>query len=229
MINLKKSEWIILIGLLLLSFVPCMGGLFRLLDLVFGTGLVPENPRIQSAPMPVVLHILTAVPYCILGAFQFLPSVMRMYPQWHRLAGRLLVGAGIVSALSGLWMTHYYSFPDALQGILLYYVRIIVGFAMTAYILLGLAAILKKRFVEHRAWMIRAYALGQGAGTQVLITIPWLLTVGEPSGLTRDMLMTLAWVINIIVAESAINNRNNRIDSNSPLKLRAARWPHWNA
>ncbi len=228
MINLKKSEWIILIGLLLLSFVPCVGGILRLVDLVSDSGLVPENPRIQSAPIPVVFHILTAVPYCILGAFQFLPSVMRLHPKWHRLAGQLLVGAGIISALSGLWMTHYYSFPDELQGVLLYCVRIIVGFAMTAYILLGVAAVFKKRFVQHRAWMIRAYALGQGAGTQVLITIPWVLTVGEPSGLTRDILMTLAWVINIIVAERVINNRSNGIGRNS-LKSRAVRRPQWKA
>ncbi len=224
MINLKKSELSILIGLLLLSFVPCVGGIFRLVDLGSGAGLFPENPRIESAPIPVIFHILTAVPYCILGAFQFLPSFIRMYPKLHRLTGRLLVGAGIISALSGLWMTHYYSFPDELQGDLLYCVRIIVGFAMTAYILLGLAAVFKKRIVQHRAWMIRAYALGQGAGTQVLITIPWLLTVGEPTGLIRDILMTVAWVLNIIVAERAINNRSKGIHINS-LKSRSVRLP----
>lgn len=224
MINLKKSELSILIGLLLLSFVPCVGGIFRLVDLGSGAGLFPENPRIESAPIPVIFHILTAVPYCILGAFQFLPSFIRMYPKLHRLTGRLLVGAGIISALSGLWMTHYYSFPDELQGDLLYCVRMIVGFAMIAYILLGLAAVLKKRIVQHRAWMIRAYALGQGAGTQVLITIPWLLTVGEPTGLNRDILMTVAWVLNIIVAERAINNRSKGIHRNS-LKSRSVRLP----
>jgi hypothetical protein len=72
---------------------------------------------------------------------------------------------------------------------------------MIAAILLGLASVLKRRFMQHQAWMIRAYALAQGAGTQVLITIPWLLTVGQPMGFTRDILMTLAWVINILVAE----------------------------
>ncbi len=95
---------------------------------------------------------------------------------------------------------------------------------MTTYILLGLAAVLKKRIIQHRAWMIRAYALGQGAGTQVLITIPWLLTVGEPTGLTRDILMTIAWVINIIVAEKAINNRSKEIHRNS-LQSRSVRLP----
>ncbi len=204
MIHLEKSEWFILIGLLLLSFVPCIGGIFRLVELSGGSGFLPENPRIRSAPTPVLFHLISVVPYCILGAFQFLPSFRRKYPKWHRIVGRLLVLAGIVSALSGLWMTHYYSFSDDLQGNLLYIVRILVGFAMTAYILLGLSSILKKRIAQHQAWMIRAYALGQGAGTQVLITIPWLLTAGDPMGLTRDILMTLAWVINIFIGEWAI-------------------------
>ena len=165
---------------------------------------MPENARIRSAPIPVVFHLLSVVPYCILGAFQFLPSFRKKYLNWHRLAGRLLIGAGIVSALSGLWMTHYYSFPANLQGDLLYVVRTLVGIAMIAFIMLGLSSVLKKRIMQHQAWMIRAYALGQGAGTQVLITIPWLLTVGEPMGLTRDILLSLAWLINIFVGEWAI-------------------------
>ncbi len=205
MINLKKPEWFILIGLLLLSFVPCVGGTFRLVELIIGSEILPVNPRIQSAPIPVIYHIISSVLYCILGAFQFILSIRRNYPRWHRIAGRLLVAVGIVSALSGLWMTRYYSFPDHLQGNLLYFTRIFVGLSMAAYILLGLSAVLRKRIAQHQAWMIRAYALGQGAGTQVLITIPWLLTVGEPSGLARDILMTLAWVINLVVAEWVIN------------------------
>ena len=141
--------------------------------------------------------------------------------QLHRLAGRFLVCAGIVSALSGLWMTHYYSFPDSLQGNLLYFVRIIVGFSMTICILLGLSSVLKKRIAQHQAWMIRAYALGQGAGTQVLIAIPWLVTVGEPSGLTRDILMTTAWVMNIVVAEWIILNEFNRVNISMSFSLKA--------
>ena len=206
MINLKKSEWFVLMGLLVLSFVPSLGGIFRLLELGLGTAVefLPENPRVQSAPVPVELHLISSIPYCILGAFQFLLSIRKNYPKWHRIAGRCLVCAGIVSALSGLWMTHYYSFPDSLQGDLLYFFRIIVGVSMATCIVLGLSSAPKKSIAQHQAWMIRAYALGQGAGTQVLIAIPWLLTVGEPSGFQRDILMTAAWVINIVVAECII-------------------------
>ena len=217
MINLRKIEWIILIGLLLLSFIPSAGGITRLVELGSGSGIMPANPRIQSTPLPAVFHIFTSVIYCILGAFQFLPSVRRSNPKWHRLAGRLLIGAGTVSALSGLWMTHYYPFPNDLQGNLLYFVRIVVGSVMIAFILLGVEAVLRKRFVHHQAWMIRAYALGQGAGTQVLIAIPLVLAVGQPSGINRDLLMMLGWVINIIVAETIIKKLDNR-ENRSSLK-----------
>src|SRR5688572_18637057 len=66
-----------------------------------------------------------------------------------------------------------------------------------------------------RAFMIRAYALGQGAGTQVLVLLPWMLLSGESGGLTRDLLMTLSWAINIVVAESIIRFRG-------PATLRSA-------
>lgn len=55
--------------------------------------------------------------------------------------------------------------------------------------------------------MIRAYALGQGAGTQALVLMPWMLISGETSGLTRDLLMTLAWTINVVAGESMIRPR----------------------
>lgn len=209
MINLKKSEWAILIGLLVLSFVPCIGGIFRLIELGMGTVLefVPENPRARSAPIPVELHIISSILFCILGAFQFLPSARRDCPKWHRLSGRILVCAGAVSVLTGLWMTHFYSFPVSLQGSLLYFVRIVVGGSMLMCIYLGITSVLKKKIDQHQAWMIRAYALGQGAGTQVFITIPWLLTVGEPVGFIRDIQMTAAWVINIVVAELIIRRK----------------------
>jgi len=207
MINLKKSEWSILIGLLLLSLVPCIGGALRLVDLNTGLELLPENPRVALLPIPAVFHIISSIIYCIVGAFQFLPSIRRRFLKWHRLTGRLLVVAGIISAISGLWMTHYYPLPEDLQGSLLYIVRIVVGTLMIVYILLGLSAVLKRRIAQHRAWMIRAYALGLGAGTQVLVVIPWLVTVGEPSGFIRDILMTLAWVINIAVGEWFISQQ----------------------
>jgi len=55
----------------------------------------------------------------------------------------------------------------------------------------------------------RAYALGQGAGAQVLVLLPWMLISGESGGRVRDLLMTLSWAINLGVAEWIIRRRQH--------------------
>lgn len=195
-----------LVALLFLSLVPCIGGTLRLVELAGGTTPIPVNPRVQLSPLPAMVHIVTSVFYCVVGAFQFLPSIRGRFPGWHRGTGKALIFSGVVSALSGVWMTHFYTFPDTLQGPLLYWVRMLLGWTMAVFILLGLRAILKKRVLKHRAWMMRGYALGLGAGTQVILFIPLILTIGEPIGITRDALMVLAWVINLLIAEWLIRN-----------------------
>ncbi len=94
--------------------------------------------------------------------------------------------------------------PSSLQGISLYYMRILVGCAMSASIVLALISIMKNDITSHRTWVIRAYALGQGAGTQVLVFIPFMLAMGDVTDFIRDMLMISAWVTNSIFAELII-------------------------
>ncbi|MCP3145018.1 DUF2306 domain-containing protein [Pyxidicoccus sp. QH1ED-7-1] len=55
--------------------------------------------------------------------------------------------------------------------------------------------------------MIRGYAVGLGAGTQVLVSVPWFLIVGMPGELARALLLSAGWVINLAVAERVIRRR----------------------
>jgi len=55
--------------------------------------------------------------------------------------------------------------------------------------------------------MTRGYALGLGAGTQVLTLAAGEVIAGPPSELSRALLMGAAWVINLLVAEWAIRRR----------------------
>jgi hypothetical protein len=107
-------------------------------------------------------------------------------------------------------MTARYAIPAALQGPFLYTARLLVGAAMAVAILLAWSSIFRRDFVRHGAWMIRAYALAQGAGTQVLVLSSWMVLSGEAVGLTRDVLMTAAWVLNLAVAEWLIRARQRR-------------------
>ena len=55
--------------------------------------------------------------------------------------------------------------------------------------------------------MMRAYAIGLGAGTQVLTLLAGELIAGPPSELSRALLMGAGWVINLAVAEWAIRRQ----------------------
>ena len=48
---------------------------------------------------------------------------------------------------------------------------------------------------------MRAYAIGLGAGTQVLTHLPWFILVGKPGESSRAVLMAAGWVINLAVAD----------------------------
>lgn len=199
-----RREWTVPVLLILLSAVPVISAGVRLGDLGGGGPVTPENARFFADPAPVVLHIVGAVPYCLLGALQFVPGLRRR--RWHRLSGRLLVPLGLVTALTGLWMALSYPLNEG-EGVSLTLVRLVFGSAMAVAILLGFAAIRRRDITRHRAWMIRGYAIGLGAGTQVFTHVPWMLFLGQPGETTRTVLMAAGWVINLAVAEWAIRRR----------------------
>ncbi len=164
----SRADWLVPAALIALTIVPAIGGVIRLAGLAGGK-ITPENARFFAVPLPVVLHIPGALLFCILGAFQFTPGFRRRRPDWHRVAGWILVPCGLVAGLSGLWMTLFYP-RVAFDSDLLDGFRLLFGSAMVLSLALGMAAILRRDIAGHRAWMIRGYAIGQGAGTQVLVS-----------------------------------------------------------
>lgn len=204
MTNTNRIDWKMPLALLAISAIPLAAGIARLAGLASGLDGSADNARFVAAPSPVILHILSASLFSILGALQFSSGLRQLSPTWHRVSGRIVLASGILVALSGLWLTVMYPIPPELQGGLLYGVRVFVGLAMLLSIYCAVAAVARRDIATHRAWMIRAFALGQGAGMQVVVLLPWMLLIGKPGMLHRDMLMSLAWLINLLVAEMAI-------------------------
>ena len=200
----NRADWLIPSGLIALACIPVLAGVARLSMLANlladGAPLTPDNARFISAPIPVVLHIVSASIYTLLGAFQFAPGFRRRRPDWHRAAGRVLVAAGLVAALSGLWMAMFYAIVPA-DSALLHAFRLFFGSAMALSIVLGILAIRRRDVARHQNWMRRAHAIGLGAGTQALTQLPLLLLFGAPNGLTLTLMMGAAWVLNLAVAE----------------------------
>lgn len=203
----RRPEWLVPAGLIFLSLIPVIAGAARLTELTGGAAMTERNARFFDSPVPVVVHIVSVTVYSLLGAFQFVPSLRERKHRWHGMAGRIVLPAGLLAALSGLWMTVFYTLPPS-DGALLLVLRLVFGSAMALSLLLGLRAVLRRDFRRHGAWMTRAYAVGLGAGTQALILIVPELLSSPPGTTMRALLMGAAWVINLAVAEYCIRRRS---------------------
>ena len=203
-----SAKWLVA-ALILLSVFPLAAGAYRLNQLASGAEITPANARFFASPLPVVLHIVGAGVYALLGAFQFSTSLRNRRPGWHRWAGRLLVPCGLIVGFSALWMTLFYPRSDGSHD-LLYVLRLLFGSGMVVSITLGFAEIRRGNVIGHRAWMTRGYAIGLGAGTQMLTLLVGELIAGPPNALGNALLMGAGWVINLAVAESAIRKRPAR-------------------
>ena len=198
-----RRDWWIPVSLLALTAVPALAGAARLVDL--SSGRTAENARFIDLPGPIIVHIIGATTFCVLGAFQYMPSLRRRRPRWHRWSGRILVPAGIAAGLSGMWMAAFSDLPVHDNPALMW-IRLVFGSLMVTGLVLGILAILRRDVRTHQRWMARAYAVAQGAGTQALILGPMVLLsngqgVDQPAGNPKATGMAAAWVINLAVAE----------------------------
>jgi uncharacterized membrane protein len=186
-----------------------LAGMVRLFSLATGVSLLPGSERFFAAPVPVTIHIIGSLLFLGGGAFQFVDALRRRYPRWHKMGGRVFVGAGLASALSGLWMNQFYALP-AHDGVALYLMRLAFGAGMAALLLAGLVRAMQRRFPAHRGHMLRSYAIGMGAGTQVLTTIPLaMLGLADEPG-PRAVAMGAGWIINLLVVELILRRHQRR-------------------
>lgn len=216
----RSGRWVPL-ALVALVLIPAVFGSLRLIGLAGGPQLMPVDPRMTASPVPVIVHIVSAVGYAILGAFQFSASLRRRRPGWHRVAGRVLVVLGLAVAVSAVWMTLFYPRQPG-SGVLAFLFRLAFGSGLAASLVLGFTAIRHGDVVRHRAWMTRAYALALGAGTQVFTKGIGPAVFGT-SQLTLDLSLGAGWVINLAVAEYVIRRRvprrTTKLTERAPAKV----------
>jgi hypothetical protein len=204
----RRPSWPVPAALVALSAVPVIAGTLRMVQLAGGPDVMPADHRFDGLALPLVLHIVGATTYAVVGAFQFAPRFRRRHWAWHRRAGRVLAVAGLLVAGSAVWMTLSYAAKPG-TGDLLYVLRLTFASAMAACLVLGFTAVRRRDIPAHRAWMMRAYAIGLGAGTQAFTEGigQALLGTGQVRG---DLAKGAAWVINLAVAEYVIRERAAR-------------------
>jgi uncharacterized membrane protein len=204
----QHRSWPVPASLMVLSAIPLAAGSLRVVQLAGGPAVIPADDRFGGFPAALVLHILGAMVFALVGAFQFVPRFRRGHRTWHRRAGRLVTGAGLAIAGSALWLTLFYKAQPG-TGELLYVLRLVFASAMAASLLLGITAVRRRDIPAHRAWMIRAYAIALAAGTQTFTQGIAGAVVGTGE-LRMDMAKGAGWIINVAVAEWTIRRPDRR-------------------
>jgi uncharacterized membrane protein len=198
----QRRAWLVPPALILLSAIPLAAGTLRVIQLTGGPAILPADHRFGFA-VPVVVHFVASAVFALVAAFQFVPHLRRRHLAWHRRAGRVLVVTGLLVAGSALWMTLLYSYKPG-TGDLLFGVRLLVASGMVVCLVLGVAAVRRRNIADHRAWMIRGYALAVGAGTQAVLTEPLGAALWGTGVVAGDVAKGAAWAVNLAVAEWVI-------------------------
>lgn len=194
----RSPGWPVPLALVALSAIPLTAGTLRLVQLAGGPEVMPADDRFTGFPAALVVHLVGAAVFALAGALQFVPRFRRRHRAWHRRAGRVVAGAGLAVAGSALWLTLFYEAQPG-TGELLYVLRLVFGSVMAICLVLGLTAIRRRDIVAHRAWMIRAYAVGLAAGTQVFTEGIGGAVFGAGE-VRMDLAKGAGWVINLAVA-----------------------------
>ncbi|NOT87002.1 MAG: DUF2306 domain-containing protein [Lysobacter sp.] len=173
---------------------------------------------VQQPWLPAI-HILAGTVFMLLGPLQFIPSIRRYWPKTHRVSGRVFIVCGLIAAATGLGVE--FLFP--LRG---GYVKraamVLFSLAMLVALALAWRAAIRRRIDLHRAWVVRAYAIGLALSTTRLYFIPAYLMYGNPSKFEAATVTWLGFCLNCLVAEWIVRRTRRMQRSTSPGAAEAA-------
>lgn len=143
----------------------------------------------------LIVHASLAATALLIGPFQFVPKLRAGLPKVHRWMGRIYVFACLIGGGAGLMLAWGTSAGPVAQ----------VGFGLLAIGWIVCAArawrlALARRFIEHRRWMVRSFALTLAAVT-LRLYLPFPPLLGFDFTVGYRAIAWLCWVPNLVVAE----------------------------
>jgi len=176
---------------------------FRSWDM-FGGNSVGDPFAIRYLEHPVVssLHMLFSIAFILFAPLQFNTKLRSKKPQLHRYLGRFLIFCALFSGIFGIAAI---AVLPVFGGIASITASWIFGPVFLTCTLLAFTRARQKRFIEHREWIIRTFALGLGVGTQRLVLAYFQIT--QTAGFEEGFgpALWIGFTVNLIVAEIWIN------------------------
>jgi uncharacterized membrane protein len=168
--------------------------------------LLPNTPGIPTDVAKnlmrhpwLAIHASLAATALILGPIQFIPRLRAARPRLHRWTGRIYIVACLTGGSAGLllaWGTD--AGPVAQFGF---------GALAVSWIFCTARAwrlAVARRFVEHRRWMVRSFALTFAAVT-LRLYLPIAPLLGYPFMDGYRIISWMCWVPNLLAAELYLN------------------------
>lgn len=179
-----------------------LGIIFSLVFLITGGG----NDGFAQYPVMTHLHVLPGLLYLALAPLQFLSTLRRRNPSYHRRMGRALVAMAVALGIAALFIGIVIPFSGLPEQVV---ISIFGTFFLIATVK-GFQCARARQFAEHREWMLRAFAIGLSIVTMRLIFLPMLMMAEEP---TVDQIKTysivafsISFALHSLVAELWIRN-----------------------
>lgn len=170
-----------------------------------GAGPVPELIGNNAFKLPwLVIHAGSAAAALIIAPVQLLPGLRRRAPRLHRYLGRVYVVGCLLGSVSGLVL----AFGSAAGPIATFgFGSLALAWFLTTTLAWRSAVV--RKLADHRAWMIRSFALTNAAVTlrlylMILPFLPMTFVAGYRA------ISLLCWVPNLLVAELFLRRRASR-------------------
>ena len=133
------------------------------------------NPGFYEHPVVTGLHVVLGGLYLALAMPQFLPALRERRPGLHRSLGRGAAAAGVVAGTTALVMMHLFPFSGSATMLVAGPFACLFLFSLAR----GVWLARRRRFPEHREWMLRAFAIATSIATRRLLFVPALFAFGE--------------------------------------------------
>ncbi len=152
--------------ILILSLIVLTFAVLRMIEDIphLQAGTIPDDEyakRYVEHPWLAAAHIAPGVLYLIGAPFQLAHRIRSKAYWFHRRFGRLLLVAGLLSAIFAI----AFGIPYAFGGFGESAAAVVFSIWMIVCLVLAFRAIKQDRVVDHRRWMIRAFAIGLGVGS----------------------------------------------------------------
>ncbi|GAA3724980.1 DUF2306 domain-containing protein [Plantactinospora mayteni] len=203
----RQLRWAVPLTLLAVAFVAYALPPYLTFDPSRARLPVPEGFP-QYYPL-LVAHIVFGSVALLTGCFQVWPWFRQRYPAAHRWMGRAYFFGGVFPAgIAVLGVT-----PFSTTGFVSQVGNTMLAILWLATSVAGYRMARQRRFVEHRRWMIRSFALTGSivvnrvwATLFVILLLPQVDTTygGEENAMIQAAAgasVWMSWVVNLLVAE----------------------------